>query len=155
MLTNEPYCKGVTKQTFKYILCILTCSYLWKDIMHHIVHYEYLYNALYIKNWIVVSISVSKKCFSFELSIYQSILKNKISFHKNMKQHNSSTLIVVRTIINNWAPEIIDNNWAANQHIRMISEGSCDTEDWSNDAENSALIIEINYMVTYSIFHRL
>ncbi len=39
----------------------------------------------------------------------------------------------------------IDNNqkmyitWAANQYIRMISEGSCDTEDWSNDAENSAL----------------
>ncbi len=29
--------------------------------------------------------------------------------------------------------------WAANQHISMISEGSCDTEDWSNDAENSAL----------------
>ncbi len=26
-----------------------------------------------------------------------------------------------------------------NQHIRMISEGSCDTDDWSNDAENSAL----------------
>ncbi len=26
-----------------------------------------------------------------------------------------------------------------NQHIRMISERSCDTEDWSNDAENSAL----------------
>ncbi len=24
-------------------------------------------------------------------------------------------------------------------HIRLISEGSCDTEDWSNDAENSAL----------------
>ncbi len=28
---------------------------------------------------------------------------------------------------------------ASNQHIRMISEGSCDIEDWSNDAENSAL----------------
>jgi len=24
---------------------------------------------------------------------------------------------------------------AANQHIKMISEGSCDTEDWNNDAE--------------------
>ncbi len=36
----------------------------------------------------------------------------------------------------------IDDNvsWAENQHIRMISEGSCDTEDWSNDAENSAYI---------------
>ncbi len=31
--------------------------------------------------------------------------------------------------------------WTANQHIRMISDGSCDTEDWSNDAENK----EINY----------
>jgi len=26
---------------------------------------------------------------------------------------------------------------APNQHIKIISEGSCDTEDWSNDAENS------------------
>ncbi len=25
---------------------------------------------------------------------------------------------------------------ASNQYIRMISEGSCDTEDWSIDAEN-------------------
>jgi len=26
----------------------------------------------------------------------------------------------------------------------MISEGSCDTEDWNNDAENSTLITGIN-----------
>jgi len=26
-----------------------------------------------------------------------------------------------------------------NKLIRMISEGSCDTEDWSNDTENLAL----------------
>ncbi len=26
-----------------------------------------------------------------------------------------------------------------NQYIRMISDGFCDTEDWSNDAENSAV----------------
>jgi len=31
------------------------------------------------------------------------------------------------------------------QIIRVISEGSCDTEDWSNDAENSALITGIHY----------
>ncbi len=31
----------------------------------------------------------------------------------------------------------------------MISEGSCDTEDWSNDAENSALITEINSILKY------
>ncbi len=30
----------------------------------------------------------------------------------------------------------------------MISEGSCDTEDWSNDAENSDLITAINYILT-------
>jgi len=27
----------------------------------------------------------------------------------------------------------------------VISEGSCDTEAWSNDAENSALIAGLNY----------
>ncbi len=34
----------------------------------------------------------------------------------------------------------IDNNMKLllNQHFRMIS-GSCDTEDWSNDANNSVL----------------
>ena len=31
----------------------------------------------------------------------------------------------------------------------MTSEGSCDAEDWSNDAENSALIIGINYILKY------
>ncbi len=34
---------------------------------------------------------------------------------------------------------ITDVSLAADQHIRMISEGSCDTEDWSNDAENTVL----------------
>ncbi len=38
--------------------------------------------------------------------------------------------LILRTII---------NNWAANQHIIMISEESCDSEDWSNDAEKFAL----------------
>ncbi len=42
--------------------------------------------------------------------------------------------------------------WAANQHIRMISEGSCDTEDWSNEAGNSALITGINYILNIKHF---
>ncbi len=47
-----------------------------------------------------------------------------------------SALIIIRNV-----------SWAANQHIRMISEESCETEDWSNDAENTALITEINYIL--------
>ncbi len=31
----------------------------------------------------------------------------------------------------------------------MISEGSCYTEDWSNDADISALITEKNYILQY------
>ncbi len=41
---------------------------------------------------------------------------------------------------------------AANQHIRMISEGSRDTEDWSNDAENSVLHHR-NKLLFYCIFN--
>ncbi len=48
----------------------------------------------------------------------------------------------------------IDNNnkkvsWAANQHYYYDFWRSCDTEDWSNDAENTALITEINYSLTH------
>ncbi len=44
---------------------------------------------------------------------------------------------------------IINVSWAANQYIIMISEGSCNTEDWSNDAENTALTTGINYILQY------
>ncbi len=76
----------------------------------------------------VQMISISNKCCSFERSIFIIyIYKNSEKMHhKNMKQHNCFQY---------WYFVY----WAANQHIRMISEGSCDTEDWSNDAENSTL----------------
>ncbi len=78
---------------------------------------------------------------SIELPIHQSILKKTYKgFNKNIKhQKLFSTFTIINTIINNRAPVIIDNNCPSNQHICMISEGSCDTDDWSNDAENSAL----------------
>jgi len=43
-----------------------------------------------------------------------------------------STLIIIRNV-----------SWADNQHIIMISEDHV-TQDWSNDAENTDLISEIN-----------
>jgi len=49
-----------------------------------------------------------------------------------------STLIIIRNV-----------SWASNHNIRVISEGSCDTEDWSNDTENSALIRGINYIIKH------
>ncbi len=47
-----------------------------------------------------------------------------------------STLIIIRHV-----------SWAANQHIRMISEGSCDTKDWTWIF--SFAIIGINYILKY------
>ncbi len=43
---------------------------------------------------------------------------------------------------------------AANHHIRMISEGSCDTEDWRNDAENPALH-QRKLLLLYYILNRI
>ncbi len=48
-----------------------------------------------------------------------------------MKEHKEKSIMVFTKIWN--------VSWTLNQHLRKISEGSCDTEDWSNDAENSAL----------------
>ncbi len=63
-------------------------------------------------------------------------------FIKESRKKNDSTVLNIDNNNNNNNKCFSFAN--ANQHIRMISEGSCDTEDWSNDAENSALITEIN-----------
>ncbi len=61
-------------------------------------------------------------------------------FHKNIKQHNYL---------------YIDDNkhsWGPNHHIKMISEGSCDTEDWSNIYWKCISdITGRNYILIYSI----
>jgi len=57
------------------------------------------------------------------ISIYQKLYGG---LHKNIKP--LFLKLIIRTVL-----------WAANLHITIIFERSCDTEDWSNDAENSAL----------------
>ncbi len=41
--------------------------------------------------------------------------------------------ITISTISVSNINDIKNVNWAANQHIRMVSERSCDTENWSKD----------------------
>ncbi len=67
------------------------------------------------------SVCISNKCF---LSFLYSILDASELSLKCQAAQLFSILI------------IINISWA---DIRMISERSCDTEDWSNDAENPAL----------------
>jgi len=55
------------------------------------------------------------------------ILLNFLFIKKKKKNLSVSIKILSRITVN--------NKKAANQHVRMISEGSCDTEDWINDAK--------------------
>ncbi len=73
------------------------------------------WSKVMIKTFIMLQkISISDKCCSSELSIHQ----------RNLKKIFSAFNIIIINVF-----------WAANQHIRMISEGSC---DWS-DAEKIQL----------------
>ncbi len=81
------------------------------------------------------NISISDKCCSSELSIHQRNLKKIYSavfiIHNNNNNNNKCILI----IRNNLKSEYLNDFWT-----------SC---DWSNDAENSALITGINYILKY------
>ncbi len=70
------------------------------------------------------------KCCSFEL--YSSKNPEKRHISQFSQKYEAAQLFSTFVII-------IHVSCAVNQHIRIISEGSCDTEDWSNDTENSAL----------------
>jgi len=78
--------------------------------------------CLHLAKWpIIQNISIQINSY-FELSIHQRILR------KYEVAQLFSTLIIVRNV-----------SCASNHQIRMISEGSCNTEDWSTDAENVVL----------------
>ncbi len=111
------------------------CALLFQLLFKRLGSVIYLYIHLFLKviNIFISDIKniynaekifISNKC-CFELSSHQRIQNKCIIFPKNIKQQFSIIIINV--------------SWSANHHIRMISEGSCDTEDWRNDAENSAL----------------
>ncbi len=92
-----------------------------------------------VKTFIFVTkiYNFSNKFCSFELFIWQGILKKYQSFHKNIKQDNYFWQFYYNNQILLFL--MISVSWAVNKHIWIISEGSCDTEDCSINAENSAL----------------
>ncbi len=57
---------------------------------------------------------------------WRNLKKLKHQFYKHIKQDNIFSIDI----------QIYIYIFLTNQHIRMISEGSCDTEDWNNDAEH-------------------
>ncbi len=90
----------------------------------HLSIYTSIYPSIHLYIYLSIYPSIH---LSIHLSIYLSIhLSNTLPFKFEATQM-FSTLIIIRNV-----------SWAANQYIRMI-----------NDAENSALIRGINYIVLY------
>ncbi len=67
----------------------------------------------------VTKISISNQFCSFELAIHQRILKMCAQKYQ--------------------AVQLFSTFLSSKSTYYLLSEGSFDTEDWSNDAENSAL----------------
>ncbi len=73
---------------------------------------------------VIVKTYIVRKYFNFEqMLFFLTFYSSKKMYHRFQKILSNTT---VSTLI-------------INEHIRLISEGSCDTEDCSNDAENSVL----------------
>ncbi len=62
-------------------------------------------------------VSISNKCCSLQHIIHQRVL-------------NKCMMVSTKQLM-----KIKEEMFLEHQHIIMISERSCDTEDWSNDAE--------------------
>ncbi len=61
-------------------------------------------------------------------------------FHKNIKWYNLFLILLIKRNV----------SWASSQHIRMISEGLCDIDDWSNGCwKFSFAITGINSILKY------
>ncbi len=77
------------------------------------------------------------------LFIKESWKKESITFSTKMLSRTTFlTLIIIRKV-----------SWAANHHIKMISEGSCDTNDWRLSTNTfKTLILNCNNILKYYCF---
>ncbi len=81
--------------------------------------------------------TVSNKLYSFERSADQRILKKIIMV--STKTLSSTTFFNINSIKKYY--------WVPNHHMRIISEGSCDTKDWNNSYwKFSFAITGINFL---------
>ncbi len=138
ILSSFTHPSSISKPVWMCLFCWTQMKIFWRMWKQSIIFLSYYGSQWCPKTaWsqtclMLQNVSVSNKCCSFELYIHLWILKNKLyaGLHKNV----FSTLIIIRNV--SWAAYYYDF-WR-----------SCDTEDWSNDAGNTALITEINYTLT-------
>ncbi len=115
-----------------YVFMALFCKMLVMTWCLGLIYANVLFKSLkeintfmYVLNWprgtlntfIMPQKTILRNCRSFKLYTNQRI----------PKKHQASKSVTTLTII-------INVSWSANYYIRMISEGSCDTEDWRNSA---------------------
>ncbi len=99
-----------TEDVHRYTSCTLTTLHCSKVSFLQCCHMK-RYNKIFTKMW---------RCTHFCEILYMISTKT-------ISSTAFFSLIIMRHF-----------SWASNQYIRMVSEGSCDTEDWSNDGKNAA-----------------
>jgi len=65
---------------------------------------------------------------------------------KRVSEDITTVQTIFHTKISNKCHKKHENYENAQLDHVYVSEGSCNTEDWGNDAENSSLIIGIHYI---------
>ncbi len=128
---------------------------LWKRVCH--ISTNTLYTT--IQNQSVILIKKKKKLII--LSSKDALNWSKVAVTKNLYFKLilffwifNSVLLRFHKILSSTTLMIVIRNvsWAPNQYIRirMISKGSCDTEDWRNGCwKFSFAITEINYILKH------
>ncbi len=134
------------------------CHFYCSDL--HILYIQYRFKSLVVGQWYVFKklvCLVSKDCINSDSKDIYSATKRGLIFSNLFFWTFYSSRILKKD--SHFSPKYLSSFYRkyneifveqANPSIlRMISEGACDSEDCSNDAEDSALIAGINYILTY------
>ncbi len=105
-------------------------------------------------NWkiCIKLVKSNSECIYIVAKLILNILIEESWKTKILREITVSTNISSNSIVSN-----IDYNIykAANQNIKMISEELCNTKDWRNDAENSALYHRNKHITIENCFFKL
>ncbi len=119
-ILSKQYNKHLSTTTNQVTLVILWCYLKYHSI--YILLFTLMYTLLL--GWAIFFL-----IFFFKDALNWSNVAKKIVNYKCLYYLN----VIILNSIDQWF------SWVTKQHIIIISEGTCDTDDFSNDAENSGL----------------
>ncbi len=156
---NVPNTPMMSQPNYTWLRTRYLNQLFWHNFWKRIKYIQIRWVALrYNSHYCALKSSIIDKWIEICMHMHYCLIYNSTDALNLPKVTVKAFLTLQNISISNKGSLLSPNNKAANQHIRMISEGPSDTEDWSNFDKlhfKIYLDIKLGYLKLFQIYSYL